>query len=138
MHEIWKPMNLWPGYEVSDMGRIKSLERTMIRSNGRRHTTPERILKASLDTKGYLQFHPYRDGKRFHVPVHREVFSAFYRLRMADEDIHHRDHDKTNNRVENLQACTRTEHAEITRQHQYDAAYEAGYAQALIDLRGVH
>ena len=126
--EIWKAMADWPSYEVSNEGRIKSRRRTMTRSNGRRHTTPERILSLNADTSGYYQFHPYVGGKRHSVLVSREVYKAFVEDIPSYEDVDHMDSNKLNNCVGNLQCLSRTDHQNISRQRHKDAAYERGYA----------
>lgn len=127
----WQPIENWPGYEVSDTGLVKSVKRTMTRSNGRMHTTPERVLKLGTDTQGYRQFYPYKNGKRPSVLVHKVVFETFHRSLAAGEEVDHKDSDQTNNAAKNLQAVTRLEHARLTKQRTYDTAYRAGYVQAL-------
>ncbi len=90
--EIWKPVLGWEGvYSVSNLGRV--------RRNG-------------YGTIGFQSADGYPtvmlSERR---PVHQLVVEAFgERLPAVDEDIHHRDEDKTNNRVENLEIVTRTEH----------------------------
>jgi hypothetical protein len=42
--EMWRPVPDWPGYSISNLGRVRSEERQMIRTNGRRYTVPGRIL----------------------------------------------------------------------------------------------
>lgn len=51
--EIWRNIN--EGYSVSNYGRAKSNERTIVRSNGRNHHVKEKILSQSIDDKGYLR-----------------------------------------------------------------------------------
>ena len=52
--EIWKPIKGWEGfYEISNFGRIKSLERWYYSKGGRHIHINERILKACCDSKGY-------------------------------------------------------------------------------------
>ena len=127
--EFWKPMADWPGYEVSSQGRIRSLQRVIIRSNGRPHTVPQRILKLAVDTSGYHQFKAYQgDGTKTCVLVAREVYKAFIATIPDGWDVDHMDSNKLNNRVGNLQCLTRTQHQRISRQRRVDAGYEAGYA----------
>jgi hypothetical protein len=52
--ERWAEIPLCPGYELSDMGRVKSVHRVMIRRDGKPCTTVERILKLSYSrARGY-------------------------------------------------------------------------------------
>lgn len=128
----WKPIPSFPGYEASDDGQIKSVQRVKIRSNGRPHTTPERILKQSRDSKGYLQVHPYNsDGKRTSKHVSRLVWLVFNGP--TDLDIHHKDHNPLNNCLDNLEALTRTEHQQRYIDDLKKEYYDEGYQQALLD-----
>lgn len=134
--ETWKPSRNWPGYSISNKGRVKSERREMIRSNGWPHTIPEKIIALSTDTQGYLQFHPYRDKKRFSVLVHREVFETFVRPLELGEQVDHTDSNKVNNCVENLQAVANsTEHWKFTWERIVKEHYDAGYAAALEDVK---
>ncbi len=126
--ERWKDMPDWPGYAVSDEGKVKSLHRIKIRSNGRPHTTQEALLSLNVDSSGYRQFYPYVDEKRHNVLVSREVYKAFRGGIPEDWQVDHMDGDKLNNCVENLQCVSHVQHERISRQRRVDAGYDAGYA----------
>ena len=54
MEEIWKDVKGFEGfYQVSNLGRVKSLKRTIIRKNGKTFFVRERILKTTNDQSGY-------------------------------------------------------------------------------------
>ena len=100
--EIWKPKKDYEGlYEVSNLGRIKSL------GNGNSNNSKERILKPGKVKGGYLQVYlsKNRENKRFYV--HRLVAETFIPNPDNLPFINHKDEDKTNNRVDNLEWCTR-------------------------------
>ena len=140
MSEIWKPSKNWPGYSISNEGRVKSERREMIRSNGWPHTIPEKMISTTADGQGYLQFHPYKDKKRRHVQVNREVFETFVRPLELGEQVDHMDSNKINNCVDNLQAVANsTEHWKFTwerivKKH-YDEGFNAGYQKGLEDAK---
>ena len=113
-----------PGYQVSDTGLFRSLKRTMIRSNGRKHTIPERVMKGSKDTKGYIQVWPYIDGKRKGILIHRLVYQSFVRPLEDLEQIDHIDSDKENNNLNNLQPLKHMEHYEVTLERQIEILKE--------------
>jgi hypothetical protein len=122
----WKPIPGYAGYSASACGQILSEEREKIRSNGRRHRTPARVLKRSLDSKGYLQVGLYADSIKDTQLVHRLVYRTWVG-ELEGRELDHINSDKTDNRLENLQAVTRTEHANLTLDRIKKEAYESGY-----------
>lgn len=98
--EIWLPVVGYEGlYEDSNMGRVKSLNYL--------HTGAERILKTGKDSKGYLQVKLCKDGIQKSHKVHRLVMTSFKPDLFADQyQINHRNCNKEDNRVKNLEYCT--------------------------------
>lgn len=100
MEEIWKPIG-YEGYEVSNLGRVKSHKYD--KENGR-------IMKPYHDTKGYLQIDLPLDGRkrqnRIHLFVHRLVAQAFIPNPDNLPQVNHKDANKDNNCVDNLEWCT--------------------------------
>ena len=105
--EVWKDIEGYEGrYQVSNIGRVKSLERTASIKNGKR-TVPERILKPITDRDGYLRVNLCNgSGKRKTFKVHRLVCEAFYENPEDKPCVNHIDENKTNNAVSNLEWCT--------------------------------
>lgn len=110
IEEIWKPVVGYEGiYEVSSLGRVKSCERTIIRSNGREINFPDKIMKPSINHKGYLIIDLRKNGKRSGGFVHRLVGKAFIDNPLNKEQINHKNGNKTDNRVQNLEWVTNQE-----------------------------
>ena len=108
MKEEWRDIEGFEGlYQVSNMGRVKSLERTTRIGRGCR-IIPERILKPQKNMWGYLQVTLSKDGKIKHCMIHRLVAMAFIPNSNNLPEVNHIDEDKTNNRVENLEYCSRS------------------------------
>ena len=106
--EEWRDIEGYKGlYQVSNTGKVKSLERTVWnKGTGCYMTVHERILKGYDDGKGYLRVDLCKEGKVKQSLVHVLVATAFldnpYNLPM----INHRDENKENNNSENLEWCT--------------------------------
>lgn len=104
MEEIWKPINDYPGYEISNLGRVKSYK--MDKINGK-------IMNPYKTTKGYLQIDISLDGRarknRRHLAIHRLVAIAFLPNPNNYPQVNHKDGDKTNNHVWNLEWVTAKE-----------------------------
>lgn len=108
--EIWKDIEGYEGlYQVSNMGRVKSVERTIWNSGkGCYRTVHERILKPSKTNDGYLQVQLHQDGKKKWYRIHRLVATAFCENPYGYTDVNHIDEDKTNNCANNLEWCSRS------------------------------
>ena len=99
--EEWRDIEGYKGkYQVSNTGKVKSLNYN--------HTGKERILKAYVSGQGYLKVKLYQDGKIKHCYVHRLVAVAFLENPEGYTEVNHKDEDKTNNCVENLEYCSRS------------------------------
>lgn len=102
VHEIWRPIKDYEGfYEVSNLGRLKSLERTDCKGQHRK----ERILKQGLDTDGYTLIILSKDRVRSTKKPHRLAAQAFIPNPHNLPQINHIDGVKTNNHVTNLEWC---------------------------------
>lgn len=105
--EVWKDVIGYEGmYQVSTFGRVRALEREIEYKNGTRHTYPEKILSARLDKYGYLRTNLYKSGKAKVKKIHRIVAESFIPNKDKKSTINHKDGNKLNNRVENLEWTT--------------------------------
>lgn len=103
MLEVWENIN--PNYEVSNYGKVKFLGRTIVRSDGRIMNFKSKFISSYHDKKGYE--YVKIDGKNF--LVHRLVASAFLDKIEGKTDVNHKNCYKKDNRLENLEWCTKSE-----------------------------
>ena len=98
LFEIWKDIEGYEGlYQVSNLGRVKSLKASKIKS--------ERIRKSYQQSSGYISIVLCKNGKVTNHKIHRLVANAFIDNPDNLPEINHKDEDKTNNCVDNLEWC---------------------------------
>ncbi len=94
--EIW--IKVFDNYFVSNLGRVKS---TMKKN--------EKILTPRENGKGYLRVHLSVNGRIKDYYIHRLVADAFIHNPENLPEVNHKDGDKGNNHIDNLEWCTRSE-----------------------------
>ena len=123
-NEVWKSIIGYEGlYEVSNMGRIRSLERDMVCKNGKVRHYKENILKPYKDIYGYFNVYLRKNNKQRIYRVHRLVAIAFIPNIENKPYIDHINTIKIDNRVENLRWVTPKENSnnELSRKHNSEA-----------------
>lgn len=100
--EKWKVLSQYPAYEISDKGNMRNIEKGF-------------NLKPNKTNKGYLRVNLYdKDGKRKWRFVHRLVAQAFIPNPENKSEVNHINFIPFDNRVENLEWCTRQENVKHT------------------------
>lgn len=116
MEEIWKDIKGYESfYQVSNLGRVKSLERVLEFSRYGNYRVKERILKPGINTGGYLHIGLHRAGVSKIGHIHQLVAEAFLNhipcgLKLV---VNHKNFIKTDNRVENLEIVTNRENCNL-------------------------
>ena len=99
MEEIWKDIEGYEGlYQISNKGRVKSLK-----------WGKERILKPGITSSGYLKVLLCKNGMIKHIKIHRLVANAFITNPENKPQVNHKDENKFNNSVNNLEWSTAKE-----------------------------
>ena len=102
--EIWKPVKGYEGfYEVSNLGRIRSLDRTVNCVHNSVAIKKGKILKLSTIPKGYLCAHFSKYGKSKSIEIQRVVALAFIPNPNNLPCVNHKDEDKTNSFITPLE-----------------------------------
>lgn len=99
---IWKEIINFPDYQVSDTGEVKS---TKYWGQFKRKNS-EGLLSQRTYKSGYKYVNLYRNGHMYSVKVHRLVAQAFIPNPNSYTQINHKDENKSNNHVSNLEWCT--------------------------------
>lgn len=109
--EEWKDIEGYSNYQVSNKGRVRSKQRTIEQYGHKKNykrTIPGKILKPRRQNGGYLLVWLSYKGEKKALTVHRLVATAF--IGKNDKlDVNHKDGNKQNNCVENLEFVTRSE-----------------------------
>jgi len=107
----WRPIPSTAGYQASSDGQIKSpdVTQTLLGRGGKEYTRERkgRILSPAKHSAGYRKVGVVTlDGRQSQRTVHSLVMEAFEGPRPAGLWINHKNGDKTDNRIENLEYCT--------------------------------
>lgn len=133
--EIWVDINGFEElYQVSDAGRVKSLART-VSHRGFNSKRQEKILAIRRDGKGYHQYRLYKDGVSHYPKVHRLVGEHFLLNVNNLPQINHKDRDKENNSVRNLEWCTAQQNTEHSNAKHYLLLSPTGEKVEVYNLR---
>ena len=113
--EVWLDIPSYEGlYQCSNLGRVKSLDRKVLST---KKVTFEKFLRGGIrkqqDRVGYKVVTLFKNGNRKTHYVHRLVAKVFIPNPNNYPMVNHKDEDRTNNKVENLEWCT----------HQYNLNY---------------
>lgn len=107
MQEIWKDIRGYEGlYQISNFGRVKSLERLAKSNNNNYRRVKENFLKKHEDKNGYIKVSLNKNNKSKQYAIHRLVAKAFIPNPNNLPQINHKDENKQNNNLENLEWCT--------------------------------
>lgn len=134
-NEEWRDVAGYEGrYQVSSMGRVKSLERKFINKIGRERYVKECFLKPGADRGGYLRVGLCDGEKRKTFKVHRLVCEAFHENPDNKPQVNHINEIKTDNRASNLEWATARENSNFgTRNERLGKAQSKPVGQYTLD-----
>lgn len=137
-NEIWKDVPCYEGrYQVSNLGRVKSLSRSVLQKNGVVKSVREIIIKTHI-RDGYPTMSAICDlGKKRTIDVHRFVALTFLENSENKPCVNHKNGIRNDNRVENLEWCTYLENEEHARDvlHKKYARGEKGGSAKLTEKK---
>lgn len=111
MIEEWIVIPGYEGYyEVSNLGNVRSLNRVVIRSDGRSKSVVGKNMKSFTSNNGYVKIHLLKNSVQKSHYVHRLVLNSFLNNIKSNElTVNHKDGIKTNNSIFNLEWATQKE-----------------------------
>lgn len=94
--EIWKDVKGYEGeYQVSNLGKVKNIKK-------------DNIIKGTINKNGYIYVDLWKNNKRHKKTIHRLVAENFLNNINNYTDVNHKDGNKQNNKLSNLEFCTRS------------------------------
>ena len=117
MEEIWKDVKGYEGYyQISNLGRLKAMDRYIEHPKHGLMHKKETIKKQWKNEDGYLYVKLSKDGTNINRPVHILVAQAFlgYKDYANGFEVNHKDLDRTNNCVTNLEWVTHQENIDYS------------------------
>ena len=112
MEEIWKDIPNYEGYyQSSNLGRIKSLSRIVLRKGKYPFMSKEKVLKPALIPLGYYQIVLHKNGIKKGKSIHSLVAESFLNHKPNGHKlvVNHKNFNREDNRVENLEIITNRE-----------------------------
>jgi len=110
MKEIWKAVKDYEGiYEISNIGRIRGLDRFIVYKDGRLFKKRQEYLSPTISTKGYYYVNLSHQGKVKSFRIHQLVISHFVSKPFNKPQTNHKDGNKLNNKAQNLEWVTNSE-----------------------------
>jgi len=94
-----------PGYEVSSCGKIRYVNRLVSKTNGNIALLTGKELKTQIDRNGYVRARLSHSNKKITIRMHREVAIVFIPNPENKPQVNHKDGNKQNNSVSNLEWC---------------------------------
>lgn len=108
-NEVWKSITGYEGqYEISNLGRVKSVKREVPKRAGFRKIA-ESIKNIRTNKYGYCDILLCSNNKKLHYTIHRLVAQAFIPNPENKKTVNHKNGIRTDNRIENLEWSTAKE-----------------------------
>lgn len=124
--EIWKTYPDHTFIEVSNLGRVRTVDHWVTYKNGRKQLYKGHVLKQWDNGHGYMRVYFTTNGKQVKLYVHRMVAICFLPNHLGLPEINHLDNNPKNNDASNLEWCT----------HEYNISYREKYGVSAAEAFG--
>jgi hypothetical protein len=113
MNEIWKPIDGYEGvYEISSLGNVRRIQYFDAASEAHHKSNLFVPMKTYVTKSGYKRIKLSKNGNEKHLVIHRLVAKAFIDNPNKYKIVNHKDLDKLNNSVDNLEWCTQKQNVQ--------------------------
>lgn len=116
MKEEWRTYPEIDFIQGSNLGNVRTIGRYIKTKNGLRQVS-DHVLKQHRNRNGYMQVTTSINGKTVSISVHRIIATCFLPNPDGLPEVNHIDSNRTNNRVENLEWCTRKYNCQYRNKH---------------------
>lgn len=118
MKEIWKDIIGYEGYQVSNLGRVRTHNKTTFTEKHGTRVWTDRILKQKVSKKDNCsRIELWKNGEHKTVLVHRIVATAFLGHTDRNMTVNHKDGNRQNNSVDNLEWLSRADNIKYGFEH---------------------
>lgn len=124
--EIWKTHPDYPFLQANQFGEIRTTDRIITRSDGRKQFVKGHILKQYLHKSGYMYVKFSMNRKTVNLSVHRVVATCFISNPFGLPEVNHKDNNPQNNTASNLEWCS----------SQYNQDYKKNFGTSQAELFG--
>lgn len=110
MTEVWRDItNYEDTYQISNLGNVRSKDRVVLYIDKRKRIFPGQTMKLNIDTKGYYKVNLRKNNKFKSLRIHKLVAEHFLKKEIGKNIVNHKDGNKLNNCVDNLEFVTISE-----------------------------
>lgn len=132
--EVWKTYPDYPFIEASNLGRIRTKDRYVtVKGQGKR-LVKGKVLKQRLRPDGYMEVNFRVKNKPVKLLTHRIIAASHLPNPNNLPEVNHKDNDRTNNAVSNLEWCTREYNQDYKEKHGMSAAEVVGRPVIAVNL----
>lgn len=104
--EVWKSYPSIEWLQGSNLGNVRTVDRVVVRKDGRKQFVKGRVLKQQRNKNGYMYVGFRANGKAVYLRVHRVIAMCFLPNPNNYPQVNHKDCNPSNNTVSNLEWCT--------------------------------
>lgn len=134
-HEVWRTCPEFYWIQGSSLGRVRTIDRYVSNGKGGNRFVKGQILAPHCLNNGYMQVTFSVDGKISPQLVHRIIASCFIPNPIGLPEVNHRNGDKTDNRLSNLEFCTHKYNMQYKEKHGVSSAEAVGCPIVAVNLK---